>query len=59
MLSHARWTATSDDEQAVSMASAGPLRLRKYEMRAARIALDVPMNAAPTVSWPSRFSTRA
>ena len=27
MLSQARWTATSDDEHAVSIASAGPLRL--------------------------------
>ena len=45
----ARWVATRDDEQAVSSDTAGPFRFRKYDSRAARMELTLPMpNLAPT-----------
>ena len=41
----ARWTATSDDEQAVSIARLGPRKSSRYERRLAAMlaALPVPM----------------
>src|SRR6188768_2660070 len=39
----ARWTATSDDEQAVSSATLGPSRLNACEIRLASIVMTTPV----------------
>ncbi|KGC24078.1 putative aT-less polyketide synthase [Burkholderia gladioli] len=49
-LSHPRWIATSELEQAVSIVTAGPFRFRKYATRAGRIEGAVPQNEWPTSS---------
>ena len=45
---HARWMATSDDEQAVSIVTDGPRRSRKYDTRLAMM-LSAPPVAVPRV----------
>ena len=43
MLSQARCTATSDDEQAVSTTMLGPWKSKQYEMRLATMLKAVPV----------------
>lgn len=43
-------TATSDDEQAVSIATDGPWKSKKYETRLAMIEVAVPVRAYAAVS---------
>src|SRR5271169_4052676 len=42
---HARWTATSEDEHAVSTAKLGPLKSREYESRFAAMLIALPVPA--------------
>src|SRR5262245_54573672 len=57
-LSHARWMAVSDDEHAVSTASAGPFRFRKYEILAAKMDVALPEKACGTRSCRLTAKTR-
>jgi hypothetical protein len=49
-LSQARWIATREEELVVSMVKLGPLRLRKYEIRAARIPISLPRKRCASIS---------
>ena len=44
-LVQAKWTATSDDEQAVSIAMLGPRKSNRYEIRLAAMLSALPVPA--------------
>ena len=44
-LRQAKWTATSDEEQAVSMARLGPRKSNRYEIRLAAMLSALPVPA--------------
>ena len=51
----ARWMATSDDEQAVSIERLGPRRSRKYDRRLASTLCKVPVKVRASIEARSRY----
>ena len=55
----ARWTPTSDDEQAVSIETLGPRRSRKYDSRLASTLCNVPVSVRASIASRSSYCSCA